>query len=78
MAAVSALMALYIPVLVGEAIDYVVAPGQVDFAAIGKVLVQMAVFIAVTALAQWIMNVCNNKITYDVVRDIRKEAFDKI
>ena len=45
MAAVSALMALYIPVLVGEAIDYVVAPGQVDFAAIGKVLVQMAVFI---------------------------------
>lgn len=78
MAAVSALMALYIPVLVGEAIDYVVAPGQVDFAAIGKVLVLMAVFIAITALAQWIMNVCNNKITYDVVRDIRKEAFDKI
>ncbi len=78
LATVSALLALYLPVLVGQAVDFIVAPGQVDFASLKQIMITMGVLIAVTAMAQWIMNVCNNKITFDVVRDIRKEAFDKI
>lgn len=69
---------LYIPVLTGQAIDTIVEQGLVDFAALFGILQKMAVIIAVTALAQWIMNVCNNRITYHVVRDIREAAFCKI
>lgn len=69
---------LYIPVLTGQAIDTIVEQGLVDFAALFGILQKMAVIIAVTALAQWIMNVCNNRITYHVVRDIREAAFRKI
>ena len=66
------------PKLTGRAIDHIIARGQVDFPAILAVLKQIAIAIAVTALAQWIMNICNNKMTYHIVRDIRNEAFRKI
>ena len=69
---------LYIPVLTGRAIDHVLAPGQVNFLVLTKLLWQMGIIILVTALAQWLMNVCNNRITFQVVRDLREDAFAKI
>jgi ATP-binding cassette subfamily B multidrug efflux pump len=69
---------LYIPVLTGRAIDHILGPGQVEFPVLTKLLWQMGSIILVTALAQWLMNVCNNKITYEVVQDVRREAFAKI
>ena len=59
-------------------IDLIITKGQVDFAGILVILERMAVVILLTAAAQWIMNACNNKITYNVIRDIRKEAFERI
>lgn len=78
LAAVTVALTLYIPILTGRAVDLIVAKGLVDFAGILTILKRMAVVILLTAAAQWVMNACNNKITYNVVRDIRKEAFDKI
>ena len=78
LAAVSVALTLYVPKLTGRAIDHIIARGQVDFPAILAVLKQIAIAIAVTALAQWIMNICNNKMTYHIVRDIMNEAFRKI
>ena len=69
---------LYVPVLTGDAIDYIIDKGFVDFQAVFAILVKIGVVIGVTALAQWLMNVCNNKITYEVIQDIRREAFAKI
>ena len=69
---------LYFPVLTGEVIDHILGPGQVKFAVILGLLGKMGVIIVVTALAQWLMNVCNNKITYEVVQDVRREAFAKM
>ena len=77
-AAVTVALTLYIPILTGRAIDYIVGPGNVDFAEVGKVLVTIVIVILLTAAAQWIMNVCNNRITYHVVQDIRRDAFAKI
>lgn len=77
-AAVTVASSLYVPILTGNAIDYIVAPGNVDYAAIISIIIQAAVVMAVTAVSQWIMNTCNNKITFQVVRDIRDEAFKKI
>ena len=77
-AAVTVALTLYIPILTGRAIDYIVGPGNVDCAAVGKVLVTIVIVILLTAAAQWIMNVCNNCITYHVVQDIRRDAFAKI
>lgn len=78
LAAVTVVMTLYLPILTGRAVDFIVTKGFVDFGSIFLILRKMAVLILLTALAQWIMNVCNNKITYNVIRDIRKEAFDKM
>lgn len=78
LAAVTVALTLYIPILTGRAVDLIVAKGLVDFAGILMILKRMAVVILLTAAAQWVMNACNNKITYNVVRDIRKEAFDRI
>lgn len=78
LAAVTVVLTLYVPILTGQAVDLIVAPGQVDFAGIFLILRKMAVIIIFTAVAQWIMNACNNKITYNVIRDIRTEAFEKI
>ncbi len=69
---------LYVPVLTGRVIDWIVGAGNVNFPRIVKILIQMGALIGVGALAQWLMNVCNNKITYGVVQDIRNDAFAKI
>ena len=78
MAAVTVASTLYVPILVGRGIDHIVGPGNVDFAGISRILVSIGVIVAITALSQWIMNICNNKITYHVTRDIRDEAMEKI
>lgn len=78
LAAVIVALTLYLPILIGQAVDLIVGAGQVDFAGILIILKKMAVIILFTAVAQWIMNACNNKITYNVIRDIRMEAFEKI
>ena len=78
LAFVSVVLTLYIPVLTGDAIDYIIGKGQVDFDTIMQILKKMVVVIAITAVAQWLMNVCNNKVTYRVVQDIRTEAFAKL
>ena len=75
---VSVAGALYIPVLVGRAIDLIVDSGAVYFDNIFPILIRIAVIVAVTAICQWIMNVLNNKITFGVVRDMRDKAFSKI
>lgn len=71
-------LTLYIPKLTGKAVDCIVAEGQVDFNGVTEVLFQIGICILVTAFAQWLMNICNNKMTYQIVRDIRNDAFEKI
>ena len=78
LAAVTVALTLYLPVLIGQAIDCILSPGHVDFSAMSPILWKSALIIAGTALAQWLMNICNNKITYNVIRDMRDEAFRKI
>ena len=78
LAGVSVALTLYIPILVGDAIDCIVGTGRVDFEAVGAILARIAVVAAATALLQWIMNAINNRMTYQVVRDVRDEAFRKI
>ena len=74
---ISVILTLYIPIVVGDAIDLIVGPGTVDKRIIG-LLVRVVVFAVMTAFSQWIMNMINNKITYQVIRDIRDEAFEKL
>ncbi len=69
---------LYVPVVTGQVVDHILAPDQVDFPVIFQLLVKIGIITGLTALAQWLMNVCNNKITYEVIQDIRREAFAKI
>ena len=78
LAAVTVALTLYLPKLTGFAVDRIIEQGRVDFAGIFQILKLMAVTILITAAAQWIMNICNNKMTYEIVRDIRNEAFRKI
>ena len=78
LAAVTVAASLYIPILTGNAVDYIVGPGNVDFSGILRILVEIGVVIAVAALSQWVMSLINNRITYRVVRDIRNKAFQKI
>ena len=78
LATVSVALTLYIPKLAGHAVDFIVSRGNVDFPGVLRVMVQIGICTLVTALAQWLMNVCNNKMTYQIVRDIRNEAFHKI
>ena len=78
LAALTVALSLYIPVLVGDAIDEIIDAGRVNFDKIIPILSSVAICAAVAALAQWIMNAVNNKITYHVVRDMRAEAFRKI
>ena len=75
---VTVALTLYVPILVGRAIDCIVGPGQVDFAALGAILTTLAVYVAITAAAQWAQSDLNNRITYDTVRDIRRDAFAHI
>lgn len=69
---------LYIPILQGNAIDNIIGEGNVDFAAVMKIIITILITMGVVALFQWIMNICNNKITYSIVHDIRKDAFNKL
>ena len=78
LAAISVILTLYIPILTGQAVDCILGPGAVDFGGILDILKKMAVIIVLTALVQWVMNACNNKIAYQVVRDVRDEAFKKL
>jgi len=77
-AVVNVAAVLYIPVLTGRTIDHILAAGQVEFTVITKLLWQIGIVAVLAAFAQWLMNVCNNKITYEVVQDVRREAFAKI
>lgn len=78
LAAISVILTLYIPILTGQAVDCILGPGAVDFDGIRAILKKMAVIIVITAVVQWLMNTCNNKIAYQVVRDVRDEAFKKL
>ena len=78
MAAVTVATTLYVPILVGRGIDCIIGVDNVDFAKIVNILIQIGIFVGITALSQWLMNICNNRITYEVTRDIRNEAIEKI
>lgn len=78
MATITVASSLYVPILVGNAIDYIIGPSNVNFRLIAQILAEIGIVIGITALSQWIMNICNNKITYHVTRDIRDEAIEKI
>ncbi|MDO5349886.1 MAG: ABC transporter ATP-binding protein [Lachnospiraceae bacterium] len=78
MATVTVALTLYVPVLIGQAVDMIIGPGQVDYAALTKVLTKIGVAVLITAAAQWLMNHINNVITYRVVKDIRTRAFNHL
>ena len=77
-AAVSVAAQLYIPILCGDAIDLMLGKGNVDFAGVGRIIVEVLVVAVVAAFAQWLLSVCNNRITFSVSRDLRTEALRKI
>lgn len=77
-ATVTVALTLYAPILIGNAIDLIVGKANVDFSGIIRILVRLGIIIGATAVLQWLMNVCNNKITYNVSRDLRQQAFEKI
>ena len=68
-------LTLYVPILVGNAIDLIIGPGQVDLPGVLVILKRIVIVMLLTAAAQWVMNTCNNKITYFVIKDIRESAF---
>ncbi|MDY4741938.1 MAG: ABC transporter ATP-binding protein [Lachnospira sp.] len=78
MAAVTVATTLYVPILVGHGIDCIIGPDNVDFAMVLKIICNIAIVVGITAISQWLMNICNNRITYAVTRDIRNEAIEKI
>lgn len=77
-AAIAVALTLYIPIVIGDAIDLILEPGKVDFAAIRPLLFRVAIASVIVALNQWLLGIINNKITYGVVRDIRNRAFEKL
>ena len=77
-AAVSVAAQLYIPILCGDAIDLMLGKGNVDFTGVGRIIVEVLVVAVVAAFAQWLLSVCNNRITFSVSRDLRNEALRKI
>ncbi len=78
LSAVIVALTLYVPVLIGRAIDHIIGPGKVDFAAILPLLLRIGVIVAATAAVQWLVNSINNKITYQVVQDVRNQAFRRL
>ena len=78
LAAVTVGLTLYIPILTGDAVDLLLGKGAVDFQGIFSIMVKIIAAMAITAIAQWVMNTCNNHITYHVVKDIRENAFHKL
>ena len=77
-ALISAILTLYAPILIGDGVDLILAEGKVDFAGIFHILKSLAVILVITSIAQWLMNLCNNTITYRVVKDVRKRAFSNL
>ncbi len=78
LAAITVITTLYAPVLTGHGVDLILGPGQVDFAALGQLAVRLVVVVTITAVSQWLMSMVNNRITYQVVRDIRVQAFEHL
>ena len=78
MAVISVVLTLYLPVLTGQVIDHILGPGTVEFAAIFLIMRKMVLAILITAAAQWLMNLCNNRIVYSVSSEVRGQAFRKI
>lgn len=78
LAAVTVVLTLYIPILTGDAVDLLLGKGKVDFAAVTSIMVKIGIAMVITAAAQWVMNTCNNHITYHVVKDIREDAFRRL
>ena len=78
LAVVVVALTLYLPILMGDAVDLIVGPGRVDYDGLTPILLQSTVVIGITALCQWIMNICNNRITFGVVRRLRYDAFTRI
>lgn len=78
LAGLTVLLTLYIPILTGNAVDLIIGKGQVDMAGIFTIMKKIAIAMIITAVGQWIMNTCNNYITYHVIRDIRTDAFAKL
>lgn len=78
LAAVTVVLTLYIPILTGDAVDLLLGKGNVDFPAVFAIMKKIAVAMIFTAVAQWVMNTCNNHITYRVVKDIREDAFHRL
>ncbi len=78
LAAVTVLLTLYVPILTGDAVDLLLGKGAVNFPGVFSIMKKIGIAMAVTAVAQWVMNTCNNHITYHVVRDIREDAFHRL
>jgi len=78
LAFITVMLTLYVPKLTGSTVDYMIGEGRVDFASIMKIVRAIVTMVIVTGICQWLMNLCNNKMTYNVVRDIRNDAFNKI
>ena len=72
---VTVALTLYFPILTGRAIDLIVGKGKVDFTAMTAILTRAAIIVVIAAAAQWLTNICNNRMTYNIVRDIRHDAF---
>ena len=77
-AAISVVLTLYAPIIMGHAVDRVVGPGKVDFTGLKGMLAKLVIVVVITAVAQWVMNVLNNMITYRVVNDVRTKAYEKL
>lgn len=77
-AVITVALTLYAPILIGDAVDFILGKGQVDFGKIAEILVKLAVIVGITSMAQWLMNLCNNRITYLVVKDVRMHAFEHL
>lgn len=78
LAAVTVVLTLYVPILTGDAVDLLLGEGAVDFAGVFSIMKKIVIAMVATAVAQWVMNTCNNHITYRVVKDIREAAFHKL
>ena len=78
LAGLTVLLTLYIPILTGNAVDLIIGRGQVDIPGIFSIMKKIAIAMIITAVGQWVMNTCNNYITYHVIRDIRTDAFAKL
>lgn len=78
LAAATVALTLYFPILTGDAIDLIMEKGLVDFDGMFSILLRGAIVVVLTALAQWLMNICNNRMTYHIVQDIRRDAFEKV